>query len=207
MQTIKSRKIFLVIGAILGWIAVSGQFYLIIENRVASLPETIIRFFSYFTILTNILVTGYFSVLWMVPNSKTAGLFNRPVILTAITVYIFIVGIVYQLLLRGIWQPQGFQRIIDELLHSVIPFYFLVYWFLFTPVKSVQWRHIFYWLAYPAIYLAYILSRGAISGFYPYPFVEVNQLGYARVLNNSAILLFVFISVSAILTLINRIKV
>ena len=207
MQTIKSRKIFLVIGAILSWIAVSGQFYLIIENRVASLPETIIRFFSYFTILTNILVTGYFTVLWMVPNSKTAGLFNRPVILTAITVYIFVVGMVYQLLLRGIWQPQGFQRIIDELLHSVIPFYFLVYWFLFTPVKSVQWRYIFFWLAYPAIYLAYILSRGAISGFYPYPFVEVNQLGYARVLNNSAILLLVFISVSAIFTLINRIKV
>ena len=48
--------------AIIVWFAVLAQFYLIIENRVAPVTETIIRFFSFFTILTNILVAVYFTI-------------------------------------------------------------------------------------------------------------------------------------------------
>ncbi|MFZ5976285.1 MULTISPECIES: Pr6Pr family membrane protein [unclassified Hydrotalea] len=33
------------------------------------------------------------------------------------------------------------------------------------------------WLIYPLLYLVYILIRGSFSGFYPYPFVNVLQIG------------------------------
>ncbi|HMI79175.1 MAG TPA: hypothetical protein VK484_10285 [Ferruginibacter sp.] len=46
-----------------GWFALIGQFYLIIENRVASLAETITRYFGFFTILTNIIVAVCVTVL------------------------------------------------------------------------------------------------------------------------------------------------
>ncbi|MDT7805772.1 MAG: hypothetical protein QOI78_9205, partial [Actinomycetota bacterium] len=34
---------------------------------------------------------------------------------------------------------------------------------------------------YPAAWLAFTLPRGAITGFYPYPFVDAGALGYGRV--------------------------
>lgn len=49
--------------------------------------------------------------------------------LTAITAFILIVGLVYQVALRGIWQPTGLQHIVDELLHTIIPLYVFMYWF------------------------------------------------------------------------------
>jgi len=70
----KNRKniesYFLLIGAVITWLAVLLQFYLTIENRIASIPETIIRFFSFFTILTNTLIAICFTVLLRETKSK-----------------------------------------------------------------------------------------------------------------------------------------
>ncbi|MBC7867593.1 MAG: hypothetical protein H7X88_08665, partial [Gloeobacteraceae cyanobacterium ES-bin-316] len=44
-----TKKLLLLAGALLGWIAILVQLVLIIQNRVASIPETIVRFFSFFT--------------------------------------------------------------------------------------------------------------------------------------------------------------
>ncbi len=128
-QSTKTSQTFLVIGAIIGWIAVLSQFYLIIVNRVASVPETIIRFFSFFTILTNTFVAVCFTVLLLGQKTNWGKFFSAPKTLTAITVYISIVGIVYNLILREIWDPKGLQLFVDELLHSVIPVFFILYWF------------------------------------------------------------------------------
>jgi hypothetical protein len=35
-------------------------------------------------------------------------------------------------------------------------------------------------LAYPIAWLAYTFVRGAATGCYPYPFLDVNVVGYAR---------------------------
>ena len=51
-----TKRIYIIVVAVIGWFALISQLYLIIENRIASVPETIVRYFSYFTILTNILV-------------------------------------------------------------------------------------------------------------------------------------------------------
>ena len=49
------------IGFILCWFSIIGQFVLLLQNRQADVFETIIRFFSFFTILTNLLVAIYFT--------------------------------------------------------------------------------------------------------------------------------------------------
>ncbi|MFT3945398.1 MAG: Pr6Pr family membrane protein [Agriterribacter sp.] len=56
------KQIFAFLIAFVGWLAVILQFYLMVENRTASVTETVIRFFSFFTILTNTLVAIAFSV-------------------------------------------------------------------------------------------------------------------------------------------------
>lgn len=190
-DALKNQTIF--IGAALGWFAVVVQFILMMQHRVESLAETTIRFFSFFTILTNCLVTLYFTVLWLNKPLFLLKPFQKPGYLTAVTVYISVVGLVYQLVLRGIWEPTGMQKLVDELLHSVIPLFVIVYWFNYENKKEVNWKAIPGWLLYPFLYLIYILIRGNLSGFYPYPFVNVTELGMEKVLTNSGFLVLLFI--------------
>ncbi|WP_009036052.1 Pr6Pr family membrane protein [Indibacter alkaliphilus] len=82
---------------ILVWIAVVLQYYLMLENRVVGILETTIRFFSFFTILTNALVAVYFTVQAKAGNTNPQSFWNKPGTLTAITLYILVVGLVYQI--------------------------------------------------------------------------------------------------------------
>lgn len=169
-----------------------AQLYLIIENRTTPVGETLIRFFSFFTILTNTGVAVYLSVQasrrrWQVPG-----------LLTALTVYITIVGAVYQFLLRHIWSPTGLQMVVDELLHSVNPLLTIMYWYLYENKKPIRYRQVAGWLIYPLLYLVYILVRGTISGWYPYPFVDVGKLGLGQVLFHAVMLLLVFVAVALV---------
>lgn len=186
-----NNKIFSAAGALITWFALIAQLYLAIENRTTSLTESIIRYISYFTILTNLLVALYFTAT-LLPDSRFRRFFQRPGVLTAITVYICVVGLVYQLFLRPIWDPQGLQRVVDELLHSVIPVLFLVYWILFEKKETLRWRFMLTWLLYPLLYSLYTVIRGYFSGFYPYPFIDVSKLGYQQALMNAFGILVIF---------------
>lgn len=186
-----------IIGAATGWFAVITQLVLMMNNRVLPVAETLTRFFSYFTILTNILVAVYYSVL-ATGGDRWYARVQAPGFLTALTVYITVVGSVYQVLLGGLWDPQGTQMLVDELLHSVVPLYTILFWILYEQKAAVSWAQIPRWLIYPLSYLVYILIRGSLSGFYPYPFVDVTQLGYNKVLLNSLWLTGVFTLLSVL---------
>lgn len=203
-KTNRGRQVLLVIGALTAWLAVLLQLYLIIVNRQASVGETIVRFFSFFTILTNILVALCFTSLLLPSRSALSRFFSKPKVLSAVTVYITVVGIVYNIILRFIWAPQGLQMIVDELLHTVIPILFVLYWSLFVPKEDLKWKDAFAWLIYPAGYLIFILFRGAFSGFYPYPFVHVTELGYKKVFINCIFLFITFLVLSFLLIWISK---
>ena len=173
---------------------------------MASLPETIVRFFSFFTIQTNILVALCFTFLWLKPKSKWGLFFSNSKIVTAITLYIIIVGFVYNAILRFLWAPTGSQKIADELLHLVIPILILIYWTLFVPKKELEFKNIFPWLIFPSVYLVYSLIRGAFFGFYPYPFIDVILLGYNKVLLNSFFMVLAFLFIGTLLIGIGKIK-
>jgi hypothetical protein len=191
-----SAKIFLLIISVTGWFALIAQFYLIIANRVTSIPETIIRYFSFYTILTNIIVALCATVLLLKPVSRWGKFFSRQTTPTAISLYITIVGLVYNIILRQLWKPEGLQMIVDELLHTLIPVLFLLLWLVFVSKNKLNWKNILPWMIYPLIYSIFILTRGKISGFYPYPFMDIGKLGFNKVLLNSCILLIVFLAFS-----------
>ena len=191
--------------SIISWLTVLIQYNLMIENRLASIFETTIRFFSFFTILTNLLVAIYFTLSFFKKNNRLRSIIHRAGTLTAVTVYISIVGVVYQVVLRPIWEPKGIQMIVDELLHSIIPILVIIYWYLYEDKISVTFRQIPKWLIYPLVYLGYILIRGAFSDFYPYPFVDVASIGIEKVLTNSAVLMVLFMGVSAVYIKIGKV--
>ncbi len=197
-------RVFSAIGALAAWSAVILQLYLIIENRTVSIPETLLRFFTFFTILSNIMVATCFTMLALKPGFGSSNFFSRASVLSAVTVYIAIVGTVYQLVLRPLWDPQGLQKIVDELLHSFTPLYFLLFWLLYVPKLTLQWQNIFPWLLFPLCYLIIILLRGAVADYYPYPFVNVAQLGYGKVLLNCGIMLMAFLLFSVLLISVGK---
>ena len=203
-QSTKSNRIFLVVGVIITWFALVFQLYLSLLNRVTSVPEAIVIYFSYYTILCNTLIALCFTVLLLKPKSGLGKFFSTAKTLTAIAVYITVVGITYNLILRFTWNPQGLQWVVDELLHVVVPVYFILYWFLFAPKAGLQWKNVFPWLIFPFFYLLYSLFRGAFSGFYAYPFIDVNALGYNKVLLNSAGLFFAFLVLSLLFVTIAK---
>lgn len=186
IETKNKRHTLKIIGATMGWFAIIGQLVLIILNRQADIFETVIRFFSFFTILTNILVVCYFTS--QILNTKSFRFLKTDTALTAITAFILTVGLVYQFVLRSIWEPTGWQLVIDELLHTIIPTYVLVYWFIYVKRSSFNMRYLAIWLLYPFLYFAFVLLRGHFSGFYPYPFINVQALGYPKVFVNFIIL-------------------
>ena len=192
-----------IVFAFLGFATVIAQYVLMIENRNASIVETTIRFFSFFTILTNTLVAFYFSCLFF-NKKQESKIFEKPGTLTAITVYITIVGLIYQVVLRKIWHPEGLQLIVNELLHSVIPVLVIIYWCFFEKTKSISYSQILKWLIYPLIYLIYILVRGNFSNFYPYPFVDVNAIGLRNVMINALGLLVLFTLTSAMFIYVGK---
>jgi hypothetical protein len=192
----QSAKILALIGALLGWFAIVIQFYLMMNNRVVSIPETTLRFFDFFTINTNIIAAVCFSYIFLGNKGRWGKFFSRASTITAITVYITIVGIVYNVILRSTWNPQGMQKVIDELLHSVIPALFIIFWLFFTPIEQLKWKNVFPWLIYPIVYMVYAMIFGALTRFYPYPFVNVSELGYNKALLNAGGVLLVILLLS-----------
>jgi hypothetical protein len=203
-QSSKTRQIYLAIVAILGWFGVAIQFYIIIVNRVVSIPETIIRYFSFFTILTNILVALYSIYVLLKPDSRWGKFFSRPNVAAAIAVYIVVVGITYNAVLRHLWNPRGWEMVGDELTHLVIPVLFLLYWLIFVPKGELKLKNTFRWLIYPLVYFLWVLIFGALSGFYPYYFINVNELGYSKALWHSGILVLGFLLLSLLFVTIDR---
>ena len=93
------------------------------------------------------------------PSSPAGIFFSKPSTLTAIALYIFIVGLVYNVILRFIWEPTGLQKWVDETLHVVVPVLFVFSWLLFVIKGTLKWSLPFRWLVYPAVYLVYALLR------------------------------------------------
>jgi hypothetical protein len=125
-------------------------------------------------------------------------------VLTAVVVYIVFVGIAYNTLLRHLWTPYGYRALLNELLHTVIPLLCTLYWLLFVPRFHLLLRDCLFWLIYPLGYLLITLWRGSETDFYPYPFINVSELGYERVLINAVLLLLGFFILMGVFIAINH---
>lgn len=190
--------------AALGWFALVLQFRLVLgvnANAGLGTGETLVRFFSYFTVLTNTLAA---SVLTSVMLGHRHTFLTRPKVQTAIAVYITIVCSVYFLILRHLWQPQGPQWLADTLLHYAMPAAYVLFWLVFVRKETIIWRDSLVWLIFPLAYVCAVLARGVPSKFYPYPFIDANELGYLQIAGNSAILFAAFLAAGLFYVAVSR---
>jgi hypothetical protein len=191
-RTAKLKRIAAACLALLGWTALVVQYVLLLQITNAlglSMAEGTIRFFSFFTIQANILVALVLTA-FAIKSAPDEWLVH-PFVRSAVAVYIAMVAIVYFAVLRQRWAPQGAQWVADVVLHYVMPVGYLAFWLTCVRKAGLRWYDPLLWLVYPLFYLAFILVRGKLAGFYPYPFIDVGTLGYAKVAFNTLWLLIV----------------
>jgi len=193
--------------ATISWFAFVAQTDITIGRLLArggGVLDGLDRLTMYLTNLTILMSALCFTSLALSLTTPVSRFFRQASVISAVVAYLAFVGIAYNLLLRQLWTPTGFRALVNESLHTVVPLLAIVYWIFFVPVFQASLKKSMLWLVYPLAYLCVTLWRGALSGFYPYPFIDVNKLGYGRVLVNSSLLLAGFMALMALLMAVNR---
>lgn len=177
------------IGLVVGVVALIVQFVISMQAYAASgrdIPGSLGMFFSYYTILTNIvLVLIYLSELvgwrWLELFRKldVTGMMVANMILVTTFVHFF---------LRGLVPLDGLFRLCDTLLHYVTPIIFIVWWVVAVRHGPLLVRRVPIMLLPTFIYFLYVMARGAWVHEYPYPVLNVDRLGYGHVLLNAVYL-------------------
>ena len=186
--------------------ALPTQFYLLIEQSEFTLFGALVRFFSFFTILTNsvVLICSTFNLFGR--RFKISAFFRKNATITAITVYIVIVGLVFNLLLRQVVDLKGLHRIVSEIFHTVVPILFFFYWLFYVDLEKISFKTIMLWLIYPIIYVVYTLFHGVYTDFYPYPFIDAVKLGFLTAITNGLFVLLSFVILSYVLIFVSKLK-
>jgi hypothetical protein len=153
----------------------------LLATDVPPAPTRVIRFFSYFTIESNLLVA--ISSAMLAARPRRDGRLYRVLRLDALF-GITITGIVYAVLLAPQHDPHGINAATNAGLHYVVPALAVVGWLLFGPRPRIDETTLLLALIWPALYIAYTLAHGAASSWYPYPFIDAAHLGYATALRN-----------------------
>ncbi|WP_157219656.1 Pr6Pr family membrane protein [Flavisphingomonas formosensis] len=190
---------------LLGWFAVVAQLVLMLSGKPADeLAATVIRFFSFFTILSNILVATCQTASALAPDGPIGRFCLRADVRGAAAVYIAVVMGIYIALLNGLipLSPAGW--VIDRILHYIVPPLFLLDWVALTPHGSLRWTDAPRWVVPPLAYAAWTFGHGAVTGFYPYPFVDVTKLGAGQVTINSCAVALLFLLLGLALVAIDR---
>lgn len=144
----------------------------------SNLNGTLGNFFSFFTVLSNILGTLVFLAAALAAFS---GRGDVPGLLRgAAALYLVITGIVYGVALAHYDTPEVIPWV-NVVLHKVTPAVFAADWLIDPPRRAPRFPRALAWLAFPLLYLAYTLIRGPVVGWYPYPFLDPRAHGYARV--------------------------
>jgi hypothetical protein len=171
----------------------------------------------YFTVQSNLLVFGYFAgaLYWMLRTGAVVT--PAPRLRGGITLWVMITGLVAHILLNHGANPlPGLVRGADLFadwatfaVHYLVPVMVLVDWLAFSPRRTVSWRHVPLWLAYPLGYGLVALGRAAVyPDFvtpYPYFFLDPRTHGYVWVVGQFGVLTVEFTVLAAVVVLLNRV--
>ncbi len=193
--------------AIFTWIVLITQLSIIgiIKGFTGdSFFEAFINFLSFFPVETNLAVAMILTVPMVVKSGSVYNFFVSNGVRAMVVVYSFMVVMIFDLVLQDLWEAEGMQFLLNYLMHKVIPIFYIIYWFNDSPRAHLKYSFSFPWLIAPVIYLTATLIRGNLTGYYPYPFIDVDRIGMATVLYNSVGMLFLFWLASILLIWIDR---
>lgn len=152
--------------------AIVAQF----AKSLSMVPDPVfffVNFLSFFTILSNalaaimLLVGAWFA--FRAPVDPTGYNMVRASVVT----YMATTFVVYNLLLRDISLDQATTLPwSNEILHVWAPLYVVLDWVLAPGRRKIAWKRIWTIAIFPIAWVVYTMIRGAIVGWYPYPFLN-----------------------------------
>jgi hypothetical protein len=164
------------------------------------------NFFSFFTIQSNLLVAVLLIVIGAYVLLEKSGR-TIAYLRGALTLYMTMTGIIYVLLLSGYEHDlQTTIPFVNIMLHYVAPAYVLLDWLIFPPKKKLSLQPALLWLIYPLFYLAYSLVRGAITDWYPYPFINPVVSGWPNLIGISLTIAIATLALTWLLVLRTSVK-
>ena len=143
---------------------------------------------QYFTLMSSILCAVYFA--GAAVRTLRRGDTWLPVCKGALVMAMAITGITFHLFLAaGDFNMGPTQLITNHLLHTAAPLLTVLDWLLFDEKGHYRRFEPFLWGIFPAAYFVYTMIRARVSSFrfyngspYPYPFMDVDALGWGKVL-------------------------
>jgi hypothetical protein len=176
------------------YLVVSGENILDSSAVTTARPEQVRRYFSYFTIQSNILVAV--SMYLIVRDRVDTQVFR--VVRLASLIGITVTGIVAAVALPPSPTYTTANLVCDRLLHVVVPSLTFVGWAFFGPREKVTREDLLPSLIWPVLWLAATLALGPFVGWYPYPFLNVGTIGLGRTLLNCAVISVLFLALGGL---------
>jgi hypothetical protein len=153
-------------------------------EAATSTATSLVRFVSYFTVQSNLLVLVAAVSLALDPQRD--GRFWRVLRLTGL-LGITVTGLVFGAVLAPLVHRTGIDWWINAGFHYVSPFMAFLGWAVFGPRPRVDGRTVAWAVVWPVAWVVYTMVRGAIVDWYPYPFLDAGEIGYAVALRNTGI--------------------
>jgi hypothetical protein len=176
------------------YLVVTGENILDSSAVTTALPEQVRRYFSYFTIQSNILVAVS---MFLIVRDRLDTQVARVVRLASL-IGITVTGIVAAVALPPSPTYTTANLVCDRLLHIVVPSLTFVGWVAFGPRGHVTRADVLPSLIWPVLWLAATLSLGPLVDWYPYPFLNVGAIGLGRTLVNCALVAVLFLALGTL---------
>jgi len=179
---------------------------MVYDETLVSAAVKSVEFFSYFTILSNMLAAAALTAPLIAPSSRFATWAEQSGPRASIATYLTITAVVYHALLASQWNPQGLRLVADTLLHTVTPAAYLADVALRGGQGEARWIAAAKAMAFPALFGAWTLVHGALAGWYPYPFMNVTKRGYPAVVLTMVEMSLAFAAVALIFVFLLRVR-
>jgi hypothetical protein len=157
--------------AIIVLVAIGYQVKIIVDSGLFR-P---LRFFAFFTILSNLF--GAFLWLWLAARWRQPRTRTDDLLRGAATLYLVVTFVVVVLLLRGAELSLS-DQLVDFIVHKLFPILVVVDWLIDPPETDLRMPDVALWLIFPLVWVTFTLIRGAVDDWYPYPFLDPDNGGY-----------------------------
>jgi hypothetical protein len=184
--------------ALIGFGAIALRFA-ILFGRTGSAGAAIWAMLRFYTVIGNALAAAVFAAIAL--GSRRAF---SPLMTGGVTLNMALIGIVYAILLRGLQKMTGLSLVTDFLMHDVQPLLVAGFWLVFARKSGLRWRDPWLWAVPPCLYFLYAMVRGQYEDRYPYPFINVDKLGWPQTLVNAAAITFAFVVAGWLLVWLGR---
>lgn len=159
-----------------------------------------VRLFSFFTVQSNLLVLVAAVLL---AARGTLGRVGRVVYLDAL-LGIVVTGAAFSFILDPNLELRGEAAVVTALFHNVSPVLMVLGWLLWGPRRQWTWRTIAWAFVWPVAWLAGTFIRGAITGWYPYAFLDVGRVGFGAALTGAAIVIAFALLLTVVVAAVDR---